>query len=166
MADDQTGRDDTNHPGTTDATNSSADEQFEEIYDQVDVDELDIEHPDTDQVEIGQVDADPTSSPPPPKRRKRRKRATGSTPSAKKSDTSPSTAPTGLDGIDDIHAYISQAKEKQSGNAELIAQDGTSLRSLPGLYAIVPHAKGDHKLVYLSSEAPADLQPDPKERVK
>jgi hypothetical protein len=48
----------------------------------------------------------------------------------------------------------------------LTARDGTDLLSENGIYAIVPHKKNDHKIVYMRHDAPKDLLPDPKNRKK
>lgn len=72
--------------------------------------------------------------------------------------------------IPDIAAYIAATKEatkeKEKLPAQLLAMDGTDLSKLPGAYAVVPHQKGDHKVVFLRSQAPADLLNDPKNRTK
>jgi hypothetical protein len=76
-------------------------------------------------------------------------------------------------GIQDISAYIQSMKQKSSPSqtvwqdaTRLVAMDGTDLQTLPGVYAVVPHAKGDHKLVYLRQHAPVDMWEDDKGRVK
>lgn len=76
-----------------------------------------------------------------------------------------------LAGIEDITAYINQRKQvgkslESPSPQKLVAQDGTDLLTLSGLYAIVPHAKGDHKLVYLIQDAPQGLLDDPRKRIK
>lgn len=73
-------------------------------------------------------------------------------------------------GIDDIHAYIARKKatthkhEKTHEPISFLSPDGTDLLSLPNLYALVPHSKGDHKLVYTTATAPEGLLDDPKKR--
>ncbi len=70
-----------------------------------------------------------------------------------------------LAGINDLDAYIAHTKATSTEKkGQLIAQDGTDLLHLPGIYAVVPHAKGDHKLIYLTPDAPIDLVEDPKHR--
>jgi hypothetical protein len=71
-----------------------------------------------------------------------------------------------LTGIKDIGSYIAKAKENQSKKAtRLEAEDGTNLTKLPDIYAVVPHTKGDHKLIYMVGKEPAWLIDDPKKRV-
>jgi hypothetical protein len=48
----------------------------------------------------------------------------------------------------------------------LTARDGTDLLTQEGVYAIVPHKKNDHKIVYTRESAPKDLVTDPKRRKK
>lgn len=60
-----------------------------------------------------------------------------------------------LTGIKDIGKYIAKAKENQSKKVtRLEAEDGTDLTKLPNIYAVVPHTKGDHKLIYTYDKAP------------
>lgn len=60
-----------------------------------------------------------------------------------------------LTGIQDIGSYIAKAKENQSKRVtRLEAEDGTDLTKLPNIYAVVPHTKGDHKLIYTYDKAP------------
>ena len=75
-------------------------------------------------------------------------------------------SPTPLD-IEDISAYINAKKEDQK-EIDVIpkAQDGTVLSEIPNIYAVVPHSKGDHKLVYLREDVPKDLLDDEKQRTK
>jgi hypothetical protein len=78
-----------------------------------------------------------------------------------------------IKGIDDIQAYIEQKKREKKQQTEytkvqdgIYSADGVNLRQVPGVYAVVPHAKGDHKLVFDVAHAPADLRPDPANREK
>lgn len=60
-----------------------------------------------------------------------------------------------LTGIKDIGSYIAKAKENQSKRVtRLEAEDGTDLTKLANIYAVVPHTKGDHKLIYTYDKAP------------
>ena len=75
--------------------------------------------------------------------------------------------------IEDIGAYIAKKKEQSQSSVKhmdhrehLVSKDGSELEKLPGLYAIVPHAKGDHKLIFLKKDAPKDLLKDKRERTK
>jgi len=69
--------------------------------------------------------------------------------------------------IDDISSYIEKTKEEQKiQDATPYAQDGTDLTTLPDLYAVVPHSKWEHKLVYLREDAPSTLLDDEKWRTK
>jgi len=139
---------DTNPTPVDPATNDpqgQENQEFEAIYDHVNVDE----------VEVGIDDSPPTTKPPVRTRTRTKKTA-----EAKPADAQ-------LPGIDDLQGYITATKEKQtSPSKQLLAQDGTELAKMEGVYAIVPHAKGDHKIVYLNDLAPADLQDDPKQRTK
>lgn len=79
---------------------------------------------------------------------------------------------TSIKWIEDIQAYIDQKKkEKQQPDAQtaeewLFTTNGTDLLKLPGVYAIVPHAKWDHKVVYDAAHVPEGLRPDPAGREK
>lgn len=72
-------------------------------------------------------------------------------------------------GIDDIQAYIAEKKQPTVSkeidySEDLTAKDGTDLLSLPNIYAVVPHVKGDHKLVFFRKNAPKGLVDDPRKR--
>lgn len=86
----------------------------------------------------------------------------------KKTKKSKRNTTSSLSGIDDITSYIQQRKNKsETMNPELLtARDGIDLRSQEGVYAVVPHRKNDHKLVYMRKDAPKDLIVDPKGRRK
>lgn len=78
-----------------------------------------------------------------------------------------------LPGIDNIHDYIARKKSppphkitKKEWLDSLISPDGTDLRKLHGLYALAPHAQGDHKLVYMQDNKPKGLVDDPRKRTK
>lgn len=73
-------------------------------------------------------------------------------------------------GIDDLHAYIASKKnvtpEKTIPTSnDLLAADETNLLTVPGIFAVVPHAKGDHKLVFKKDQMPEWLLDDPKNRI-
>jgi hypothetical protein len=73
-------------------------------------------------------------------------------------------------GIDDLQAYIASKKnvlpEKTiPTNNELLAADWTNLLTVPGIFAVVPHAKWDHKLVFKKDQIPEWLLDDPKNRI-
>lgn len=69
--------------------------------------------------------------------------------------------------IKDISSYIQKTKEEQKiQDTTPRAQDGTDLTTLPDLYAVVPHNKWEHKLVYLKEDAPNTLLDDEKWRTK
>lgn len=73
-------------------------------------------------------------------------------------------------GIDDLQAYIASKKnavpEKTiPTNNELVAADWTNLLTVPGIFAVVPHAKWDHKLVFKKDQIPEWLLDDPKNRI-
>lgn len=69
--------------------------------------------------------------------------------------------------IQDINAYIAATKEAAKDKPQqLQAMDGSDLTKLPNAYAVVPHQKGDHKVVFLRGNAPQDILPDPKNRIK
>ena len=63
--------------------------------------------------------------------------------------------------------YIAATKETQK-DIDVIpkAQDGTILADMPDIYAVVPHKKGDHKVVYLRTQASTNLKNDDKKRTK
>ncbi len=72
--------------------------------------------------------------------------------------------------IDDLQAYIASKKnvvpEKTiPTNNELVAADWTNLLTVPGIFAVVPHAKWDHKLVFKKDQIPEWLLDDPKNRI-
>ena len=82
-------------------------------------------------------------------------------------------------GIWDLDAYIknkkaSEEKTKEENKEkknqlvfeELVAMDGTDLHSIDEAYAVLPHAKGDHKIIMLRDQAPDKLREDTKWRVK
>lgn len=73
-----------------------------------------------------------------------------------------------LSWIDDISSYIQKQKAKSDRiSPELLtARDGTDLLSQEGVYAVVPHKKNDHKIVYTRENAPNNLLDDPKKRKK
>jgi len=67
--------------------------------------------------------------------------------------------------IDDISAYIASTKAQQEKQKTVLeAKDGTLLTDIPNLYAIVPHVKWDHKIVFFKDQAPEWLLDDPKQR--
>lgn len=64
-----------------------------------------------------------------------------------------------LPGIDNLDDYIARKKasakdHKKESAVSFITPDGTDLLTLPQLYALVPHAKWDHKLVYMKDNIP------------
>jgi len=84
----------------------------------------------------------------------------------KKTKSSSKDTETHLD-IEDISSYIQKTKDEQKiQDTTPRAQDGTDLTTLPDLYAVVPHNKGDHKLVYLRKDMPSTLLDDEKWRTK
>jgi len=69
----------------------------------------------------------------------------------------------------DITSYIQQRKAKQeaeNSTETLNAKDWTDLQSLPGVFAVVPHKKGDHKLVFMRDDVDESFIVDPKNRKK
>lgn len=74
-----------------------------------------------------------------------------------------------LPGIDDIHAYIQQKKQNKTTEKQqntLLSKDWIDLLSVENAYAVVPHAKWDHKLVFIKGKEPQNLLPDPRKREK
>lgn len=72
--------------------------------------------------------------------------------------------------IDDLQAYIASKKsvvpEKTMPTTnDLLAADWTNLLTVPGIFAVVPHAKWDHKLVFKKDQIPTWLLDDPKNRI-
>lgn len=84
----------------------------------------------------------------------------------KKENDAPDTIKEDLN-IGDISSYIEKTKAQQAENdTHPQALDGTDLTTLPDIYAIVPHTKWDHKIVYLKKNAPNSLLDDEKWRKK
>ncbi len=86
-----------------------------------------------------------------------------------------------LNEITDIDEYIKNTKKWSSWrntsqsrkttnsdtkNETYLSKNWTDLRSLPNIYAIIPHKKWDHKLVWLKWEQPEDLWDDDKKRAR
>ena len=77
-----------------------------------------------------------------------------------------------LPGIDDIHDYIARKKATTHAHhkkevltsGSYLTPEGIDLLTLPGLLALIPHAKWDHKLVYFRTNEPTGLVDDPRNR--
>ncbi len=146
--------------GPTDAGQSS-DAVFEDIFEHIDVDNIDTAATPAKKSAAKKKVAPKKA----PAKKTTKKKAVAKKAPAKKAVKKVPEKKKSLD-IDDISAYIASTKAQQEEKeAVLTTKDGVDLRTLPNIYAVVPHVKGDHKLVYFHTQAPEGLKDDPKGRV-
>ncbi len=75
-----------------------------------------------------------------------------------------------IDDIGDLDAYIQKRKESSKNNASpqlnYLTLEWVDIKDLEKIYAIVPHKKWEHKLVWFKDDQPEDLWEDDKWRTK
>ena len=158
--------------GTNDAGQSS-DAVFEDIFEHIDVDSIDTSVKKTKATKktVNTDDKKKAIKKTATKKKETTKKAAPKkeppvkkTPEKESTKKKVATKKADLD-IDDISAYIASRKAQQEEKeATLTTSDGVDLRTLPDVYAVVPHVKGDHKLVYFHEQAPQGLEDDIKGR--
>ncbi len=153
--------------------------EFEQVYEKVNVDEIDTSGLEvattmdaTNAALLKQVEQVPLVAPDMPAKKSDMPAKKSDIPVKKSDIPVKKEAPksNAIPEIPDIAAYIAATKEatkeKEKMPTQYLAMDGTDLAKVPGVFAIVPNQKWDHKIVFLRKDAPAELINDPKNRIK